>query len=386
MLDINSTKLDSIFNEAVNSDIPGVSAAVVAKEESLYQGHFGFADLNQNKPIDDSSLFRIASMTKAVTSVCIFQLIEKGVISLDSPLKNFFPEVSEKKIIDGFDDEGNPIMSDPSNDITVGNLLTHTSGLAYEMWNENISTLVQKGDLASMFSVTDDFLKAPLVFNPGTSWEYGIGIDWLGVLIEKLADCSLQEYMTLNVFEPLGMNSTSYDLDKTEQERMVNVYTRTGDGYEAMPFSVPEKSAIYSGGGGLISNLKDYSQFLKVFLNSGQVNETKILSESSVNIMMKSLNEEIAMTKLPSQNSVLTKDMEFFPQVHKSWSPGFMINHSDADTGRPKDAAGWAGIFNSYFWIDKKNEIAGLILMQMLPFIDDGCFKTLQNFEKAVYK
>ena len=302
MLDINSTKLDSLFNEAVNSDIPGVSAAVVAKEESLYQGHFGFADLNQNKPIDDSSLFRIASMTKAVTSVCIFQLIEKGVVSLDSPLKNFFPEVSEKKIIDGFDDGGNPIMSDPSNDITVGNLLTHTSGLAYEMWNENISTLVQKGELASMFSVTDDFLKAPLVFNPGTSWEYGIGIDWLGVLIEKLADCSLQEYMTLNVFEPLGMNSTSYDLDKTEHERMVNVYTRTGDGYEAMPFSVPEKSAIYSGGGGLISNLKDYSQFLKVFLNSGQVNETKILSESSVNIMMKSLNEEIAMTKLPSQN------------------------------------------------------------------------------------
>ena len=142
MLDINSTKLDSLFSEAVNCDIPGVSAAVVAKEESLYQGHFGFADLNQNKPIDDSSLFRIASMTKAVTSVCIFQLIEKGVISLDSPLKNFFPEVSEKKIIDGFDDEGNPIMSDPSNDITVGNLLTHTSGLAYEMWNENISTLV----------------------------------------------------------------------------------------------------------------------------------------------------------------------------------------------------------------------------------------------------
>ena len=386
MLDINSTKLDSLFSEAVNCDIPGVSAAVVAKEESLYQGHFGFADLNQNKPIDDSSLFRIASMTKAVTSVCIFQLIEKGVISLDSPLKNFFPEVSEKKIIDGFDDEGNPIMSDPSNDITVGNLLTHTSGLAYEMWNENISTLVQKGELASMFSVTDDFLKAPLVFNPGTSWEYGIGIDWLGVLIEKLADCSLQEYMTLNVFEPLGMNSTSYDLDKTEHERMVNVYTRTGDGYEAMPFSVPEKSAIYSGGGGLISNLKDYSQFLKVFLNSGQVNETKILSESSVNIMMKSLNEEIAMTKLPSQNSVLTKDMEFFPQVHKSLSPGFMINQTDADAGRLKHAAGWAGIFNSYFWIDKKNEIAGLILMQMLPFIDDGCVKTLQNFEKAVYK
>ena len=272
-----------------------------------------------------------------------------------------------------------------SNDINIGHLLTHTSGFAYEIWNESIAKLVEKGDLQSAFANNDEFLKAPLVFEPGSDWEYGIGIDWLGILIEKINECSLQEYMHTHIFEPLGMSNTSYDLDKSKHSRVAKVYGRNGDEYFEMPFEVPEKSSFYSGGGNLISSLDDYSKFLKIFLNSGKGSQEQILSESSISSMLSSLNEELVMKKMLTQVPMLSNDVDFFPTSTKSWSPGFMVNHEDIRSGRPKNSSGWAGLFNSFFWIDPKNEIAALILMQMLPFSEEGCFTTLQEFEGSIY-
>ena len=384
-MQIDSPKIDNILEDAAQQKVPAVSAAVISKDADLYKGHFGFRDLENKDQVDDNTLFRIASMTKAITSTCIYQLIDKGILSLDTNLKDFFPEISDKKVIRGFDDNGDQILSDVSNDINIGHLLTHTSGFAYEIWNESIAKLVEKGDLQSAFANNDEFLKAPLVFEPGSDWEYGIGIDWLGVLIEKINDCSLQEYMLTHIFEPLGMSNTSYDLDKNKHSRVAKVYGRNNDEYLEMPFEVPEKSSFYSGGGNLISNLEDYSKFLRIFLNSGKGSKKQIISESSIASMLSSLNEELVMKKMLTQVPMLSNDVDFFPTSAKSWSPGFMVNHEDIKSGRPKNSSGWAGLFNSFFWIDPKNEIAALILMQMLPFSEDGCFTTLQEFEASIY-
>ena len=384
-MQIDSPKIDNVLENAAQQKVPAVSAAVISKDADLYKGHFGFKDLENKDPVDDNTLFRIASMTKAITSTCIYQLIDKGILSLDTNLKDFFPEISDKKVIRGFDDNGDQILSDVSNDINIGHLLTHTSGFAYEIWNESIAKLVEKGDLQSAFANNDEFLKAPLVFEPGSDWEYGIGIDWLGVLIEKINDCSLQEYMHTHIFEPLGMSNTSYDLDKNKHSRVAKVYGRNNDEYLEMPFEVPEKSSFYSGGGNLISNLEDYSKFLRIFLNSGKGSKKQIISESSIASMLSSLNEELVMKKMLTQVPMLSNDVDFFPTSAKSWSPGFMVNHEDIKSGRPKNSSGWAGLFNSFFWIDPKNEIAALILMQMLPFSEDGCFTTLQEFEASIY-
>lgn len=384
-MEINSERIDKVLQTAVQNTVPAVSAAVVIPDKNIYEGHFGFSDLGKDKLVDEHSLFRIASMTKAITSTCIFQLIDKNLLSLDTKLKTFFPEIADRKVIEGFDEKGDPVFKDATNDITIGHLITHTSGFAYEIWNENISKLVERGDLASAFSADDEFLKAPLVFDPGTSWEYGIGIDWLGVIIEKIGECTLQDYMKKNIFEPLEMHDTSYDFPEEEHNRVVNVYGRNGNDYQEMPFSIPKKSAFYSGGGNLISSLDNYSKFLKVFLNSGKSNEVQILSSASTESMLTSLNKDVLMTKMPTVTPMLSNDVDFFPQSPKSWSPGFMINHIDIESGRPKMSGGWAGLFNSYFWIDKKNNIAGLILMQMLPFADEGCFNTLEAFEKSIY-
>ena len=384
-MQIDSPKIDNILEDAAQQKVPAVSAAVISKDADLYKGHFGFKDLENKDPVDDNTLFRIASMTKAITSTCIYQLIDKDILSLDTNLKDFFPEISDKKVIRGFDDNGDSILSDVSNDINIGHLLTHTSGFAYEIWNESIAKLVEKGDLQSAFANNDEFLKAPLVFEPGSDWEYGIGIDWLGVLIEKINDCSLQEYMHTHIFEPLGMSNTSYDLDKNKHSRVAKVYGRNNDEYLEMPFEVPEKSSFYSGGGNLISNLEDYSKFLRIFLNSGKGSKKQIISESSIASMLSSLNEELLMKKMLTQVPILSNDVDFFPTSAKSWSPGFMVNHEDIRSGRPKNSSGWAGLFNSFFWIDPKNEIAALILMQMLPFSEEGCFSTLQEFEASIY-
>ena len=219
-MQIDSPKIDNILENAAKQKVPAISAAVMSRDSNLYKGHFGFKDLENKNPVDDNTLFRIASMTKAITSTCIYQLIDRDILSLDTNLKDFFPEISDKKVIQGFDDNGDPILSDVSNDINIGHLLTHTSGFAYEIWNESIAKLVERGDLQSAFANNDEFLKAPLIFEPGTRWEYGIGIDWLGVLIEKISECSLQEYMHTNIFEPLEMASTSYDLVKSKHSRV----------------------------------------------------------------------------------------------------------------------------------------------------------------------
>ena len=382
---INTEKINDTLKKASNQRVPAISAAVLSKDNILYKGYFGFSNIEEKKPVDQNSLFRIASMTKAITSTCVYQQIDRGKLTLNTSLKDYFPEISEKKILDGFDGDGNPVLKEPESDITIGQLLTHTSGFAYEIWNENIAKLVEKGDLVTAFAGNEEFLKAPLVFEPGSSWEYGIGIDWLGVLIEKINECSLQDYMKRNIFNPLNMENTSYDLSEEDHDRVVAVYGRNGDAYMQMPFEVPEKSSFYSGGGNLISNVDDYSSFLKLFLNVGTVNGEKILSEKSVQSMLQSLNKTLEMNTMKTQVPMLSDNVDFFPNTTKSWSPGFMINHEDIQYGRPANSAGWAGLFNSFFWIDQKNDIAALILMQMLPFVEKGCFETLKDFESSIY-
>jgi len=385
MININVESIQRALG-AASPKVPGLSAMISSKDEMLYKGHFGYLDLESKTLVDDNSLYRIASMTKAVTSTCIMQLIEKGKLSLDSELKHFFPEVSSKKIIEGFDEKDQPIYSEPSNDILIKHLLSHSSGLGYEMWNKNISKLVQKGDLVSMMTNKREFLEAPLLFNPGSSWEYGIGIDWLGVLVEEITGLSLQEYMKKNIFDPLEMSDTGYDLPSTQHARVAKVYNRAEDSFSEIPFGVSEKYDFYSGGGGLISNIHDYSAFLKIFLNEGKGNGAQILEEDSVKIMLSSFNREIKMRKLETSAPPLTEDMVIMAGIEKSWSPGFMINHETSQSGRPKDSAGWAGLFNSYFWIDTQNNMVSIILMQMLPFLEKGCVEILEHFEDSIYK
>ena len=384
-MEVNKEIIDQVLSKAIENNCPAISASVLSPKENLYRGDFGLADVATGKSVQKDSIFRIASMTKAITSTCIMQLIEKEKLSLNTKLKDFFPEVANQKIIDGFNKKNEATYSEANSDITIQQLLTHTSGFAYEIWNENIAALVEKGDLTTAFYGDDKFLKAPLSFNPGTAWEYGIGIDWLGVLVEKISDMTLQDYMKDNIFSPLGMDDTSYDVPKEKIERLVKVHSRNEEEYLEMPFDPPEKSDFYSGGGNLVSTLSDYSSFLNMFLNQGKSSEGRILQKTSVDLMLTSHTGELLMTSMQTSAPILSNDVDFFPDTDKSWGLGFMINNEDIENGRPKGSAGWAGLFNSYFWIDPKNKIAAVILMQMLPFAEEGCLKTLKDFEKSIY-
>ncbi len=384
-MNIDKERIDQVLSESVESNCPVISASVLSSDTTLYRGDFGLADVSSGKNVEKDSIFRIASMTKAITSACIMQLIEKDKLTLDTKLKEFFPEISERKIIDGFNEKKETIYSEASSDITIQQLLTHTSGFAYEIWNKKIAGLVEKGELATAFSGDKEFLKAPLSFNPGSAWEYGIGIEWLGVLVEKISDMTLQEYMKENIFNPLRMVDTSYDVPKEKNERLVKVHGRNGDDYFEMPFDPPERSAFYAGGGNLVSTLNDYSAFLTMFLNKGKSPNGRILQETSVDLMLSNHTGDLLMTKMHTSAPILSNDVDFFPDTNKSWGLGFMINNKDIENGRPKGSAGWAGLFNSYFWIDPSNKIAAVILMQMLPFAEEGCLKTLKDFEKSIY-
>ena len=386
-MDIDKIQLNHVLSESVQrSDVPAVAAQISTSEETIYRNEFGFSNFESKALLKEDSLYRIASMTKAITSVCVVQLIERGKLSLDSRLKDFFPHISKIKVLDGFDINNTAIYSKTKEDITVKHLLTHTSGFAYEIWNENILKLNNQGILSSAFSGDNKFLQSPLVNNPGAGWEYGIGIDWLGALVEKITDMTLQDFMIKNIFIPLEMKDTSYDLDFSKQERLVSVHCRNGNRFSKLPFETPEDTNFYSGGGNLISSLNDYANFLGMLLNYGNFKGKQILRKESLELIRKKYVKNELIHKMKSFVPFLSNDFDFFQGKKGSWGLGFLINDEQSEYGKPRNSLGSYGLFNSFCWIDYHNNITAILIMQLLPFFDEKAILTLNNFEKCLYR
>tara|TARA_B110000014_G_scaffold264482_1_gene266709 strand:- start:12558 stop:13715 length:1158 start_codon:yes stop_codon:yes gene_type:complete len=384
-MEIDNKALNNILSRAVKDKIPGVAASIISSSNTLYKNQFGYSNYSDKQYLHEDSLYRIASMTKAITSVCILQLMERGKLRIDSKLKDFFPEAGKAKILKGFDAHNIPLYKNVSADITIKHLLTHTSGFAYEIWNDKILKLMKLGLLSSAFEGSSNFLKAPLVHEPGASWEYGIGIDWLGHLVEKVSDLSLQDYMVKNVFKPLEMNDTSYDIPSHKIDRLSSVHKREDEGFTVLPFEIPKKEDFYSGGGNLISSLSDYSKFLQMILNNGSLNNRQILKKDSIQTMSVSHTSGISLHPMRSVVPFLSNDFDFFQGQKGSWALGFLLSEEDSVSGKPKNSLGSYGLFNSFCWIDKMNDLAGLLIMQMLPFFDEEVVKVLNSFEKNIY-
>ena len=383
---IDKEELDKILKNSIERNVPSVAASIISSDKIFYNNQFGYSSYSEQTHVKDNSLYRIASMTKAITAVCILQLIEKGQLNLDSKLRDYFPEVARNKILKGFDKNDKAIYSKPQTDITILHLLTHTSGYGYEIWNKNIAKLIELGELTSAFQGDSKFLDSPLIFDPGSSWEYGIGIDWLGALVEKVSDLNLQDYMTKNIFNPLCMGDTSYDISSENVERLVSVHNREGSGYRELPFGIPERSDFYSGGANLICTLSDYSTFLQMILNNGTLNGRMILKNESVEFMAKNHMGNIPIRSMETSVPFLSNDVDFFQGKKGFWGLGFLVYEEEADTGKPKGSLCSYGLFNSFCWVDHKNDLAGLIIMQLLPFFDQKAIKTLKAFEEYIYK
>ena len=374
--------IDALLASSVEAGrIPGVIAIAATADEIIYEGAAGFRDIESNTAMTVDTITQIASMTKAITSVAVMQLVEQGKVKLDSPVGEYLPQMKEAEVLEGFDADNNPILRPAKTAVTVHQLLTHTSGFVYEIWNENAARYASSGHAEG-----GNFLEVPLAFDPGTKWEYGISTDILGVLVEVVSEQSLNEYFREHIFNPLAMSDSYYIVPEEKLKRLATAYSKSEQGeLTPIPYSRPT-GEFFSGGGGLRSTASDYVRFLQVILNGGELDGVRVLSTASVNLMSQNhIGDLEAADSVSSSNPGVSNDFDFMPDSADKFGLGFLINTDPIPGGRPAGSLAWAGLYNSYYWIDTENDICGVLITQILPFFDAEVLALLNEFETAVY-
>ena len=327
-------------------------------------------------------------MTKAVTGAAAMQLVEQERLELDSPAASVIPYLGEVGVLEGFDDDGKPRTRPPRRAITLRHLLTHTTGFSYEIWSDAIVRFQEATGTPGIISCENAALTTPLLFDPGDRWDYGINMDWAGKMVEAVSGQSLGEYLRENLLGPLAMNDTAFRITDEMRSRLAKIHQRGEDGAlePQMELEIPQDPEFEMGGGGLYGTVGDYLRFIRMILNRGRANGEQVLKPETVDMMSRNQMGDIRVCELKTAIPPLSHDAEFFPGLPKSWGLSFMINDEEAPTGRSAGSLGWAGLANSFFWIDPTKGIGGAYLTQVLPFIDEKSFPLYTAFESAAYE
>jgi len=377
--------IDKVLSEGIQRrQIPCVTAMVASTDSILYSGAFGKRDSASGVDVKPDSIFAIASMTKAITSVAAMQLVERGKVKLDEPVAKHLPELAKMDVLQGFDAAGKPVLRAATKPITLRHLLTHTSGFAYPTWHEGMfkytqaTTPLPPGIVAPV---------VPLMFEPGTAWQYGYSADWTGKLVEAVSGLNLEQYFQRNILKPLGMNDTSFIFPAEKFDRLVGRAQRQNGGpLQEVPRALPPKPAAFNGGGGLNSTAPDYIKFMQMILRYGRSGvREEILTAKSVEAM--SMNEigGLGAGKLKSFMPNLSSDVDVHPGFVDKWGLGFLINTTAYPGGRSAGSLAWAGVYNTFYWIDQPRGLCAVIMMQFLPFVDKEAVGLLGDFERAAY-
>jgi CubicO group peptidase (beta-lactamase class C family) len=376
-----------MLEEAVEAGlVPGVVAMAANEKGVVYEGAFGKRAIDGEAPMTSDTVVWIASMTKAITSVAAMQLVEQGLISLDEPLADRVPELRQIQVLDGFDAEGHALLRTPRRPITLRHLLTHTAGFSYHIWSAEMTRYHEQTGIPYVTDCKSATLMTPLLFDPGERWEYGINIDWVGQTVERLSGKTLEQYFKDHIFGPLQMPDSGFVIGLAQRQRLASMHARRADGsLETISFEITQEPEFFMGGGGLYSTAPDYLRFLRALLGGGQVDGARILQPETIAEMNRNQIGELNVGLLKSVTPGSANDAEFFPGIPKKWGLAYMINAADAAVGRSAGSLAWAGLANTYFWIEPNKHLAGVILTQILPFADPVALGLLELFEGALY-
>jgi CubicO group peptidase (beta-lactamase class C family) len=364
--------------------IPGAVAMIGNRAGTLASAAIG-ARSPGGAPISLDTRFQIASMTKAVTSVAAMQLVEAGKLGLDAPIGDLLPDLAAAEVLTGFADDGTPQTRAPVRAITLRHLLTHTSGLGYEFM---AAELVRYRAAVPAKPYSRAALVAPLLADPGTRWLYGTSTDWVGLAVEAASGMPLATWFQQHILGPLGMADTGFVSPQAAGDRLVPLHARTPDGgLVPLPVSfnggaTPEYD---SGGGGLTSTAGDYLRFVRMLLNGGSLDGVTILKPATVAEMTRNQIGELRAGVLETTVPGMSSTMQWFPEMTAKWGLGFLINPETTADGRTAGSCAWAGIANSYYWFDPERDVAGVLMMQFMPFGDPGALAALSALERIVY-
>jgi methyl acetate hydrolase len=383
---------EALRQAAETKEVPGVVAVAANSDGVIYEGAFGKRDLANGTDMTADSVFWIASMTKALTATAAMQLVEQGKLQLDEPISKVLPELAAPQVLEGFDDKGQPKLRPAKRPITLRQLLTHTAGFTYDLWDADTAQYVKAANLPGIISCKNAALTTPLAFDPGDRWEYGINIDFAGKAVEAVSGQGLNVYLREHIFQPLGMKDTDFVIGPDQKKRLVTVHARKPDGgLDPIEFGVPQEPEFFMGGGGLYGTGRDYLAFLQMLMHGGEFNGARLLRPETVAQMSKNnigdVNISRVVLKTTAPPSTPDVDMgQLFPGQDIKWGLSFLINPQEGPAGRSGGSLSWAGLANTYFWVDPSKQVAGVILTQVLPFVDSRVLSLYGKFESGVYK
>jgi len=379
--------IDAMLRAATSAgEVPGIVALATTDHDMVYEGTFGRRRLHEGPAMTRDTVFRIASMVKLITSVAALQLVEQDKLSLDAPVPDIDPAIGSPQVLDGFDAKGMPQLRPAKRPISLRHLLTHTSGLSYRLWDAR----------AAHYAKSIDGLPAaersraphtPLMFDPGERWQYGPSIDWVGRLVESISGEPLDAYFRNHILDPLAMHDTAFVISPEQRSREASAHRRGPSG-SLSPQPMEQQHSepkSFSGGGGIYSTAPDYLTLIRMLLRGGSVDGVRILRPETVALMDQNQIGRIEAGVLKTTVPALSNDVDFFPGVSLKWGFGHMINMQPIPDGRSAGSLTWAGLLNTYYWIDPGRRLAAVFMTQVLPFADKRALRVYRQFERGIY-
>jgi CubicO group peptidase (beta-lactamase class C family) len=386
MTTITRTGIDEVLERAVaDGDVPCVAAIAADRDGIIYEGAAGPRVAGTDEPVRVDTHLRIMSMTKMVGTTVALQLMEQGKLDFDAPVERYCPEFADVQVLDGFDGDV-PRMRAPASKATVKQLLTHTSGLSYWFFSPEIIKWEAATGVPNVLSGLNAIFKAPMLFDPGTRFEYGINIDWLGKVIEAAGGKSFDQAIADGVTGPLGMNETAFVMSDAQRANSVPIHVKGEDGaWMATDIDLVQQPEYWAGGHGLHSTPRDYMKFQRMLLGNGTSPDgVKILESATVDAAFTNQIGDIDFpAELKTADPASTCDFAAGPGF--KWGYGLLLNTEDIPGARRAGTGAWAGLLNTHFWVDRTTGITGAIYSQFLPFVTEPALRMYQGFEGALY-
>jgi CubicO group peptidase (beta-lactamase class C family) len=378
--------IDAVLERAVASGaVPSVCAIAADRNGVVYEGAAGPRVAGEGDLVSIDTHYRIRSMTKMVTTAVALALMEQGKLDLDAPVQRYCPRFAELQVLDGFDGD-QPRLRPPASQATVKQLVTHTAGLAYWFWNAEIVKWEAASGVPNVQSGSKEIFKAPLIADPGTTFEYGINIDWLGQVIEAASGLKLDEAIERWVTGPLGMDQTAFRMTDAQRVNSTPVHLLGEDGtWAATGLDLAQDPEYWSGGHGLYSTPRDYLKFQRALLGDGTSPDgVKILEPRTVEA---AFTNQIGDLEFPAE--ITTADPgasnTFAIGPGFKWGYGLLLNTQDIPGRRRAGSGAWAGMLNTHFWVDRTTGITAAIYSQFLPFVTGPALALYEDFETALY-
>ena len=360
------------------SGLPGIVCAAAGPDELIDLTSLGHVALGGAERMSLDTTFWIASITKLATAVAVLQLVEREQLRLEDEAADYLPFFRDLEVLTEVG------LVPATTRVTVQHLMTHTAGFGYETWNRPLAEHVLLQNLPAARSGRRRSLLRPLLFQPGDTWNYGIGMDWAGLLVEHVAGCSLGEYLRVHVFEPLQMHSTAF-APRADAIRAA-MYARQADGSHASAPNAPNPDRDFdAGGAGLYATPRDVLRLLQSILRASQGSKEEVLQPQTVTEARRNQIGLLEVRDLPTCAPERSMDLALFPGSKKTWSHFGLLHLEAQPDGRSEGSVSWAGVANTFFWIDFKAGLAAVVFAQSLPFLDPRVLALVERYERSLY-